>query len=49
VTFIPGGRVCVDGRGRHCLRLAFSLMKPGQLEEGARRLGAAIDDTASRA
>jgi DNA-binding transcriptional MocR family regulator len=44
VTFIPGSRVCIDGRGRHCLRLAFSLMKPGQLEEGARRLGAAIAD-----
>ncbi|MCC7033583.1 MAG: PLP-dependent aminotransferase family protein [Acidobacteria bacterium] len=42
VAFVPGGRVCLDGRGRDCLRLAFSLMKPAQLEEGARRLGAAI-------
>lgn len=42
VAFIPGGRVSIDGRGRECLRLAFSLMKPAQLEEGARRLGAAI-------
>lgn len=46
VTFIPGGRVCIDGRGRQGLRLAFSLMKPDHLEEGARRLGAAIAATA---
>lgn len=46
VTFIPGSRVCADGRGHGCLRLAFSLMKPDQLEEGARRLGAAIAATA---
>ena len=49
VAFIPGGRVCIDGRGRECLRLAFSLMKPGGLEEGARRLGAAVAAAASRA
>ncbi len=42
VAFIPGQRLCFDGRGRNCLRLAFSLMKPDQLTEGARRLGALI-------
>ena len=26
VAFIPGQRLCIDGRGRNCLRLAFSLM-----------------------
>lgn len=44
VSFIPGGRLCIDGRGRHCLRLAFSLMKPDALEDGARRLAAVIRD-----
>jgi DNA-binding transcriptional MocR family regulator len=42
VSFIPGERLSADGGGRHCLRLAFSLMKPDQLAEGAARLGAAI-------
>jgi DNA-binding transcriptional MocR family regulator len=46
VSFLPGPRVCIDGRGRHCVRLAFSLMKPPALEDGARRLGAAIRDIA---
>ncbi|MGE0463591.1 MAG: PLP-dependent aminotransferase family protein [Vicinamibacterales bacterium] len=47
VAFIPGRRVSIDGRGRGCLRLAFSLMKPARMEEGARRLGAAITSTMS--
>lgn len=42
VSFVPGSRLCVDGAGRHQLRLAFSLMTPTQLDEGARRLGALI-------
>jgi 2-aminoadipate transaminase len=42
VSFIPGPRLCIDGRGRQCLRLAFSLMKPDQLAEGAARLGSLI-------
>ncbi|MDH4065266.1 MAG: PLP-dependent aminotransferase family protein, partial [Acidobacteriota bacterium] len=44
VSFLPGSRVCIDGRGRHCLRLAFSLMKPEALADGARRLAAAVRD-----
>jgi 2-aminoadipate transaminase len=42
VSFVPGARLCVDGAGGRQLRLAFSLMKPDQLAEGARRLGALI-------
>lgn len=42
VTFIPGNRFCIDGRGTNQLRLAFSQMKPDALEDGARRLAAAI-------
>ena len=42
VSFIPGSRLTLDGRGRHALRLSFALMKPEQLVEGARRLGALI-------
>jgi DNA-binding transcriptional MocR family regulator len=46
VSFLPGGRLCLDGRGRHAVRLCFSLMKPDALEEGARRLADAIRDAA---
>ncbi|MCC7124485.1 MAG: PLP-dependent aminotransferase family protein [Acidobacteria bacterium] len=42
VSFIPGARLCADGGGQRALRLAFSLMKPDELTEGARRLGALI-------
>ncbi len=42
VTYIPGVKFCLDGRGRSSLRLAFSLYKPDELVEGARRLGAAL-------
>lgn len=42
VSFIPGARLCADNRGHHELRLAFSLLTPDEMDEGARRLGAAI-------
>jgi DNA-binding transcriptional MocR family regulator len=42
VSFIPGSRLTLDGRGRHALRLSFALMKPAQLVEGARRLGSLV-------
>lgn len=42
LAFIPGARVSIDGRNRHALRLSFALMKPPQLAEGARRLGALL-------
>jgi DNA-binding transcriptional MocR family regulator len=44
VTFIPGARFCIDGRGTNCLRLAFSQMKPEALIAGARRLAAALKE-----
>jgi len=42
VGFLPGERFHLDGGGRHCLRLAFSLYGPQELREGARRLGRVI-------
>jgi DNA-binding transcriptional MocR family regulator len=39
VSFVPGGRLTLDGRGHHALRLSFALMKPAELAEGASRLG----------
>jgi DNA-binding transcriptional MocR family regulator len=47
VAFIPGARLSADGRNQSALRLSFALMKPPQLAEGARRLGALIVDAAS--
>jgi DNA-binding transcriptional MocR family regulator len=44
VSFVPGDPFSIDGSGRSSLRLAFSLMKPDALAEGARRLGAAVAD-----
>jgi 2-aminoadipate transaminase len=41
VAFAPGARFCSDGDDRS-LRLAFSLYGEAALEEGARRLGAAL-------
>jgi hypothetical protein len=40
--------VSLDGGNRHALRLSFALMKPPQLTEGARRLGALIAAGADR-
>ncbi|MGQ0603084.1 MAG: aminotransferase-like domain-containing protein, partial [Anaerolineales bacterium] len=42
VTFIPGHKFCLDGRGKNELRLAFSLYKPHELAEGAKRLAQAV-------
>ena len=41
VAFAPGARFCSDGDDRS-LRLSFSLYDERTLEEGARRLGAAV-------
>lgn len=46
VSFIPGARLSADGANRQSLRLSFALMKPAQLVEGARRLGALIAEFA---
>jgi DNA-binding transcriptional MocR family regulator len=42
VGYLPGERFHLDGGGRHCLRLAFSLYGPEALQEGAKRLGRVI-------
>ncbi|MFQ3663622.1 MAG: PLP-dependent aminotransferase family protein [Chloroflexaceae bacterium] len=40
VAYVPGRRFFADSGGHNYLRLAFSLLGPAELEEGARRLGA---------
>lgn len=42
VSFIPGHKFCLDGRGQNALRLAFSLYKPAELAEGTKRLAQAV-------
>ncbi len=43
VSYLPGVKFCPDGGGRNALRLAFSLHKPPELIEGARRLAQVIE------
>ena len=52
VSYMPGGHFYAGGGGgQHC-RLAFTLVSPedggGELNEGARRLGAALRDYQGR-
>jgi len=42
VSFVPGVRFCADGGGKSYIRLAFTLLSPNELEEGAKRLGAVL-------
>ena len=42
MTYIPGERFHLDGRGQNTLRLAFSLYPPEALAKAAERLGRAI-------
>ena len=42
VAYVPGEQFCCDGGGKRSLRLAFSMLAPDDLREGARRLGRAI-------
>ncbi len=42
VTYIPGVRFHLDGRGHNTLRLAFTLYPPAELAKAARCLGQAI-------
>jgi DNA-binding transcriptional MocR family regulator len=42
VSYVPGARFCTGGGGERYCRLAFTLLSPEELEEGARRLGAAL-------
>jgi 2-aminoadipate transaminase len=42
VSFVPGNVFFVDGGGEGALRLSFSAVPPGDIEEGIRRLADAI-------
>jgi DNA-binding transcriptional MocR family regulator len=42
VTFTPGNAFFSDGGGERTLRLSFSAVAFGQIEEGVRRLGDSI-------
>jgi 2-aminoadipate transaminase len=42
LTFLPGARFHLDGRGQNTLRLAFSLYPPHELAQAADRLGHAV-------
>lgn len=43
VSYVPGAEFHADGDGRQCLRLAFSLLSPAEMEQGAQRLGHVLD------
>ncbi|MGH2344940.1 MAG: aminotransferase class I/II-fold pyridoxal phosphate-dependent enzyme, partial [Chloroflexota bacterium] len=42
VAFVPGGAFFADGAGANTLRLSYSHASPALIEEGVRRLGAAV-------
>jgi len=44
VAFVPGQAFFADGSGQECMRLSFSLADPDEIEEGVRRLAAAIPE-----
>lgn len=44
VSYVPGDRFYTDGGGEEFCRLAFTLVSLEDLDEGARRLGAALRD-----
>jgi 2-aminoadipate transaminase len=44
VIYVVGGAFFVDGAGRSFVRLCFSTPSPERIEEGVRRLAAAVDD-----
>lgn len=45
VSFVPGSRFCADGGCNAYIRLAFTLLAPEDMEEGARRLGAVLKES----
>jgi DNA-binding transcriptional MocR family regulator len=49
VTFTPGGAVTAERRSQTSFRLSYSLLDPGQLDEGVRRLARAIREVRRRA
>ena len=44
VAFVPGQAAYVDGRGRNSMRLNFSGVSAGEIEEGVRRIGKVVAD-----
>lgn len=42
LAYVPGSVFYVDGRGRREMRLAYSRVEDGVIEEGARRLGSLV-------
>jgi DNA-binding transcriptional MocR family regulator len=42
VSFLRGAIFHSDGAGQNSIRLAFSLLSPEEMEEGVRRLAAAV-------
>jgi 2-aminoadipate transaminase len=48
VSFLPGTRFHVDGRGEDRVRLAYSMLGPAQLTEAARRLAGAVRELLER-
>jgi DNA-binding transcriptional MocR family regulator len=49
VAFTPGSTFFVDGGGEETLRLSFSSVAPGRIDEGVRRLADLIRDEQKRA
>jgi 2-aminoadipate transaminase len=47
MSYLPGSRFHLDGRGTSALRLAFSYYSETELVEAARRLGAALADASA--
>lgn len=48
VAFTPGGALTAERRQRTSLRLSFSLLEPGELDEGVRRLARALREVRRR-
>ena len=44
VSYVPGTHFCAGGDGAGFVRLAFTLLSPEELEEGARRLGKVLQE-----
>lgn len=48
VSYVPGTTFFGDGGGQSYLRLAFSLLEPSEMEQGAQRLGMVIRNALSQ-
>ena len=47
VIFVDGSAFFVDGTGTEFMRLSFSAPSPSRIEEGVKRLAAAVTDAAA--